>query len=179
MKKTLLIMATVLALIAATYLADQATRLPRKNAVKASNPDIGAPAPEVTLKDLDGKDVSLSQYKGQVVLVNFWATWCDPCRDEMPSIGRLRAALGGQRFEVLAVNLGEPESRIRAFRQKLSMDFPVLLDRDTAVAKAWNARILPASFIVGPDGRIAFSHLGELDWSQESVRQKIANLLAK
>jgi peroxiredoxin len=137
----------------------------------------GGAAPPLALRDLEGRLQRLEDHRGKVVLVNFWATWCDPCREEMPSLGQLRAALGARRFEVLAVNLAEPESRIHAFRETVPLNFPVLLDRDTAAAKAWKARILPASFVVGPDGRIAFSHLGELDWSQEKVRRRIEELL--
>jgi len=113
------------------------------------------------------------------VLVNFWATWCEPCRNEMPSIRELRDALAGKPFEVLAVNLAEPESRIERFMQQTPFDFPVLLDRDTKTAKAWKARILPATFIVGADGTIRYHHVGELDWSQEKVRRLIAGLLPR
>jgi peroxiredoxin len=75
------------------------------------------------------------------------------------------------------VNLGEPESRVKRFMEQVPLDFPVLLDRDTAVAKAWKARILPASFLVGPDGRIRYSVLGEIDWTDERVRSAILKLL--
>jgi len=112
-----------------------------------------------------------------VVLVNFWATWCEPCRDEMPSINKLRASLAGQPFAVLAVNLAEPETRIRRFLEKVPMEFTVLLDRDTNVAKAWNARILPASYLLGPDGRIRYSVRGEIDWTHETVRKLIVGML--
>jgi cytochrome c biogenesis protein CcmG, thiol:disulfide interchange protein DsbE len=112
-----------------------------------------------------------------VVLVNFWATWCEPCREEMPSMNRLRASLAGRPFEILAVNLGEPETRVERFLEKLPLDFPVLLDRDTATAKSWKARILPASFLVGADGRIRYSHLGETDWSSPDMRRTVERLL--
>ena len=137
----------------------------------------GGPTPAFRLQDLDGKTHSLEQYRGKVVLVNFWATWCEPCREEMPSIERLRKSLEGRPFEVLAVNLAEPESRVRGFLNTLPLGFPVLLDRDTSTAKAWKARFLPATFIVGPDGRVRYSYFGELDWSRDSVRNTIAALL--
>ena len=119
----------------------------------------------------------LALYRGQVVLINFWATWCEPCRDEMPSLERLRQSLAGRPFVILAVNLGEPPSRVRAFLLKVPMRFPILLDGDMAAAKAWNARILPASFVIGAGGRIRYSIAGELDWSAEPQRSLIAGLL--
>jgi thiol-disulfide isomerase/thioredoxin len=137
----------------------------------------GGATPALALEDLDGKAHRLDGYRGKVVLVNFWATWCDPCREEMPSIDRLRTAMQGKPFVVLAVNLAEPPSRIRSFLEKTPVGFPVLLDRDMAVAKAWKARILPATYIIGPNGQVRYSYVGELDWSQESVRRKIAALL--
>lgn len=133
--------------------------------------------PALALAGLDGRTYDLGAYRGRVVLVNFWATWCEPCREEMPAMNALRRSLAGRPFEVLAVNLGEPESRIRRFLETMPLDFPVLLDRDMAAAKAWQARVLPASFVVGPDGRIRYSALGALDWSEERVRRAIAGLL--
>ena len=139
----------------------------------------GGATPPLAIRDLDGKQHQLQDYRGKVVLVNFWATWCEPCREEMPSINRLRASLAGQPFVVLAVNLAEPESRIRRFSEQVPMDFTVLLDRDTSVAKTWGARILPASYLVGPDGRIRYSVRGEIDWAQESVRKLILEMLPR
>jgi thiol-disulfide isomerase/thioredoxin len=119
----------------------------------------------------------LADYRGKVVLVNFWATWCVPCRDEMPSIERLRASLDSRRFAVLAVNLAEPESRIQKFLDAVPLGFPVLLDRDAKIARAWQAKLLPATYIVGPDGSIRYRHLGELDWSKPEIRAQIARLM--
>ena len=83
----------------------------------------------------------------------------------------------GRRFEVLAVNLDEPEARVRKFLSQMKVDFTVLLDPEMKVAKAWNARILPASFVIGPDGRIRYSLVGELDWSHDQVVSRISELL--
>ena len=134
-------------------------------------------APALELSDLEGRTHKLADYRGKVVLVNFWATWCEPCRDEMPSIERLRASLEGRPFAVLAVNLAEPESRIRKFLDAMPLGFAVLLDRDAKVARAWQAKMLPATYIVGPDGVIRFQHRGELDWSKPEVRRQIAALM--
>ena len=139
-------------------------------------PWTGGATPRLELSDLDGKPQRLADYRGRVVLVNFWATWCEPCREEMPSFERLRASLEG-RAVVLAVNLAEPESRIRRFLDTVPVRFPVLLDRDGTTARAWQARVLPATYIIGPDGAIRYRHLGELDWSSPEVQQLILKLL--
>ncbi len=140
-------------------------------------PWTGGATPPLVLQDLHGRMHRLADYRGKVVLVNFWATWCEPCRDEMPSIERLRQSLAGKPFEVLAVNIGEPLGRIERFLEKMPLGFPMLLDRDTAAAKAWKARVVPATFLVGADGRIRYMHYGELDWSSEPVRKRVAELL--
>jgi len=137
----------------------------------------GAQPPGFALQDLEGRTHRLADYRGRVVLVNFWATWCEPCRAEMPSIERLRAALADRPFSVLAVNLAEPRSRIEKFLAVMPLGFPVLLDRDTAVAKAWRARILPATYLVDRDGRVRQVHFGELDWSSGTGRRAVEALL--
>jgi len=137
----------------------------------------GGATPPLELADLQGAKHKLADYRGKVVLVNFWATWCVPCREEMPSIERLRASLEGRPFVVLAVNLAEPESRIRKFLEATPVGFPVLLDRDTQASKAWQARLLPVTYIVGPDGAIRYRYVGELDWSGPEARKAILGLL--
>jgi thiol-disulfide isomerase/thioredoxin len=137
----------------------------------------GGPTPALELADLQGKKHSLADYRGKVVLVNFWATWCVPCREEMPSIERLRASLANRPFAVLAVNLAEPESRIQKFLDTMPLGFPILLDRDAKTTRAWHAKVLPATYIVGADGAIRYRHVGELDWSKPEVRKQIVALM--
>jgi peroxiredoxin len=137
----------------------------------------GGATPALELEDIEGKVHRLSDYRGSAVLVNFWATWCTPCREEMPSIEALRAALQGKRFVVLAVNVGESGRSARDFAGTMTLGFPLLLDRDARTSKAWGARILPASFVVGPDGRIRYSYLGALDWASLEVRTAIESLV--
>lgn len=137
----------------------------------------GGPTPGLELRELDGRVHRLADYRGKVVLVNFWATWCVPCRDEMPSIQRLKEKLAGKPFEVLAVNLDEPEARVRKFLTQMKVDFTVLLDPEKKAARAWNARVLPASFVVGPDGGIRYSLVGDLDWADDRVVSRVAELL--
>jgi cytochrome c biogenesis protein CcmG, thiol:disulfide interchange protein DsbE len=139
----------------------------------------GGATPALELEDMTGEVHRLADYRGKVVLVNFWATWCEPCRAEMPSIDGLRSALEGKPFQVLAVNLAEPVSRIERFIGMMPLRFPVLRDRDGAVAKAWKARLLPASFLIGRDGRIKYVAYGELDWTSAPVRARVDALLSE
>ena len=146
-------------------------------AAEELKPWAGGATPPLELADLRGKKHSLADYRGKVVLVNFWATWCEPCREEMPSMERLRVSLAERPFAVLAVNLAEPESRIAKFLDTVPVGFPILLDRDTKTARAWQAKVLPATYIVGPDGAIRYRHVGELDWSKPEVRKLILGLM--
>jgi peroxiredoxin len=158
----------LLALLCALALPAGAEELKRWN---------GGATPPLELVDLDGKRHRLADYRGSAVVVNFWATWCVPCRDEMPSLERLRASVERQRVVVLAVNLAEPDSRVRKFLDAVPVRFPILMDRDAAVAKAWQAKLLPATYVIGPDGAIRYRHLGELDWSKPEVRAQIVALV--
>ena len=137
----------------------------------------GVVTPPLELADLDGRTHRLADYRGKVVLVNFWATWCAPCRDEMPSIERLRGALAGRPFAVLAVNVGETEKAAREFLDKMPLKFTILLDRSLQASRAWGARILPASYVVAPNGAIRYSYFGELDWAKDDVVSTIAKLM--
>lgn len=137
------------------------------------------PTPELALPDLQGRVHQLADYRGRVVLVNFWATWCGPCREEMPSIERLRRSLEGQPFEVLAINLGEPPSRVRNFLEQNPLGLPVLLDADTQAARAWMARVLPATYLVDAEGRIRYWGFGALDWTEAPARSKVLELLGR
>jgi len=137
----------------------------------------GGVTPPLALEDMKGQTHNLAEYKGKVVLVNFWATWCEPCRAEMPSIDRLKSSLKGKPFEVLAVNMAEPLSRIEKFTASMPLGFPLLRDRDGSVGKTWKAKLLPASYLIGRDGRIHYVAYGELDWSSDAVRARVAELL--
>jgi peroxiredoxin len=134
------------------------------------------PTPAFELKDLEGKAHRLEAYRGKVVIVNFWATWCEPCREEMPSFNRLRKSLEGQPVVMFAVNYGEGEGRIAPFLAKVPIDFPVLLDRDSQVARAWKVRLMPTTYIIGTDGRIRYGYAGERDWADNAIRAKVSAL---
>jgi len=134
-------------------------------------------AMDFTLDDLSGKQHSLSSYKGQVVLLNFWASWCPPCVHEMPSMSQLNATLEDKPFSVLAVNLGEPRANIEQFIKKHPVNFSVLLDPKKTLPKAWNVFAFPTSFIIDKQGKIRFSVAGGIDWNEQPVRDAIDSLL--
>jgi cytochrome c biogenesis protein CcmG/thiol:disulfide interchange protein DsbE len=168
MKKVLLIISTVVVLIAATYFADKATRVKATGPAKSSD-QVGAktdvkPAPEVTFKDLDGKDAALKQYKGKVVLVNFWATWCDPCFVEIPWLIEMQQKYEAKGFTVLGVAMDEEgksavapflaKERFNVNGQKLPMNYPIVIGNDEVADKFGGLLGYPTSFLVSKDGKI-------------------------
>ena len=138
----------------------------------------GGPAPALALSTADGSIVNLADLRGKVVLVNFWATWCEPCRDEMPSLARLQSQMAGMPFAVLTVNMGESEPKVAAFLDQFKLDLKVLFDRDSGATKRWKVGLLPATFVIGPDGRIRYSLLGEAAWDSPGYVAAIRGLLA-
>jgi peroxiredoxin len=122
-------------------------------------PEVGALAPDFTLENLDGESVSLSDFRGQNVLVNFWATWCGPCREEMPAI---EARYNRGDFAVLAVDFGESAERVRGFLAEINVDLPVLLDLDGAVQELYRVRGYPTTFFIDRSGVIRFFHIGQM-----------------
>jgi peroxiredoxin len=123
----------------------------------------GGATPALVLRNPAGESLDLAQLRGKVVLVNFWATWCAPCVEEMPALARLRARLAPRGFEVLAVNQGEMPARVTAFVERTGLDLAILLDREKSVAKEWKVRALPTTFVVDAKGRIRLYAEGELD----------------
>jgi thiol-disulfide isomerase/thioredoxin len=140
-------------------------------------PWTGAAIPPLALGDLGGTRRALADYRGHVVLVNFWATWCEPCRDELASIIRLQERLAGQPFVVLLVNYGEARARVAEFARREAIAFPILLDPNQDAPKAWRVRVLPSSFVVGPDSRVRYSVIGEIDWARDDAVEVVQSLL--
>ena len=137
----------------------------------------GGKTPAFKLPDLDGTERTLAEFKGKVVVVNFWATWCEPCRAEMPSMQKLADQFGPDKLVVLGVNYQEGEPRIRRFLQQNPVRFTVLMDRDGATTKAWITRIFPTSLIIAPDGRVRHLVVGEYDWESKAMADTITKLL--
>ena len=142
-------------------------------------PWAGKGTPSLTLEDVAGRTVDLRKMKGQVVLVNFWATWCEPCRDEMPGLERLRAKLQGKPFEVLAVNFGESNPKVAAFLEREKLTLPVLMDPEKKAADRWKAKGLPMTFLVDARGQVRYWVFGERDWSEGEALGYVEKLVAE
>ena len=122
------------------------------------------PAPPLMLADMDGRITDLNQLRGQWLMVHFWASWCGPCRREMPSIQRLAGEITADVLRIILVNTAEPEESVFAFLAIVGPDLETLLDRDGQVTARWQPRGLPASFFVDPNGRVRYVALGGREW---------------
>jgi thiol-disulfide isomerase/thioredoxin len=138
-------------------------------------PEVG-PTPPLVLKDLGGKPHTLEDYRGQVVLLNFWATWCPPCLIEMPAMQRLKAAFPDTAFTVLAVNVKESREKVWRFQKMLNVNFRVLLDTSGQAAENWNVAVYPTSYLIDGTGRIRYMAYGMLDWDSTAIKQVIEKL---
>ncbi len=146
---------------------------------KDLKPYSGEPLPDFTLSDMAGNSHTLSSYRGKVVMVNFWATYCGPCIKEIPSMARLKEKLSGKPFEILAIDMAEEKSDVEAFmlRHKISVNFPVLLDSEGEVIEQWMVSAVPTTFIVGPRGKIHYALYGGLEWDNDEVVSTVHKLL--
>lgn len=124
----------------------------------------GRPAPALQLADMDGKSVNLAQLKGRWVLVHFWASWCGPCRREMPTLPKLINAFPPERLSVILVNTAESDEDVFTFLASVSPELTTLMDRDGQVTERWQPRGLPSTFFVDPQGRLRYQALGGRDW---------------
>ena len=181
MKKVLLILITVMFLIGVTWKLDKATRVKVKiPATGASHPDAsaGAMAPEVTFKDLEGKDVPLRSYRGQVVLINFWATWCDPCFVEIPWLIEMQQKYEAKGFTVLGISMDEEgksavapflaKERFNVNGQKLPMNYPIVIGNDAVADKFGGLLGYPTSFLISRDGKIVKKVQGLINYEELS-----------
>lgn len=125
--------------------------------------EVDQPAPELTLYDLDGNQVSLSDFEGQVVLLNNWATWCPPCRQEMPEFNAYYQKYRDQGFQVVAVEAGQPEDQVREFVEEQGLEFIILLDPELQSMETFQERTLPTSFVIDRRGHLRLAWLGAIN----------------
>jgi thiol-disulfide isomerase/thioredoxin len=176
MKKVAIIVFTVLVLVGVTVYADHATRLPTKpvemESLQPSTP-VSKPEPDLKLKDLDGKDVALADLKGKVVFVNFWATWCGPCQDEIPSLIDLQNKYAGKGFTVLGIAMDDDgksvvapfvaKEKYEVNGQKLLINYPVVIGSDEAADKFGGIMGYPTSFLISRSGKQIMKFQGAPD----------------
>lgn len=157
--------AAVLALLAG-FAAAQAERL---TPVPAP-----IPAPELAVTDLAGRVHTMADYRGRLAVVSFWASWCAPCRVEMPALGRLAAAIGDDEVAVLAVNLGDTAQAIERFLSIVETgEVTILSDPSGALAEPWHVVGLPVTYVVGPDGTVLLVALGAREWDDPQIVSQI------
>ncbi len=139
----------------------------------------GEPLPDFTLSDMGGTPHTLSKYRGKVVMVNFWATYCGPCIKEMPSMANLKNQLSGKPFEILAIDMAEERADIEGFMQRhnIEVNFPILLDTEGLVIEQWMVSAVPTTFIIGPQGKIHYALYGAIEWDSDEVVNTINSLL--
>ena len=152
----------------------QAAGAPGTGAAPAAPaPVVGAPAPDFALKDLAGNTVKLSDFAGQPVLINFWATWCGPCRAEMPAIEDRYKTYANSGFVVLAVDVDEPAEVVEPYVKELGLTFPILLDTGASVTELYRVLGFPTSFWINAEGVIVAQHTGPM------FEDQLDNYLAK
>jgi peroxiredoxin len=142
---------------------------------QASVPE--TPAPSFSLPDSSGHMVSLSDYQGQVILINFWASWCGPCRKEMPLLQELSQRYGPLGFTLLGVNVEEDSSLADKFLAETPVNFPILYDRENVVSKAYDVIAMPTTVIVDREGRVRFIHHGYKDGYESDYQDQVRTLI--
>lgn len=135
------------------------------------------PVPAFSLSDLDRRTWQLAELRGHAVMLNFWATWCEPCRAEMPSLEALAARHRADGLVVLAVNFRESESIIRRFLEKMPIALPIVMDLQGTVTKAWTPGVFPSTVLIDRAGQPRRTVVGEFDWGSDLVRPWMSELL--
>jgi len=144
---------------------------------RANDPRL--PAPAIELSALDGSRVSLAAARGQVVFVNFWATWCPPCREEMSSMERAHQKTRGENIVLLAVNVGETADQVFEFTGHYPVTFPLPIDADGAVLRRYPVVGLPTTFVIDPRGRVIYRAIGGREWDDERLLAELRKLVRR
>jgi peroxiredoxin len=143
----------------------------------AAMPGPGSAAPDFTLHSSTGKNLKLSEYRGRVVMINFWATWCGPCRQEMPHLNRLYAQYQRAGFMLVGVNVDDDPKNARAMADQLGVRFPVLYDRDKQVSRRYDVDAMPATVILDRDGKVRYLHRGYRAGTEKAYETQLRELL--
>jgi peroxiredoxin len=143
----------------------------------AAAPTLQAPAPDFTLRDASGHPVRLQEQRGQVVMLNFWASWCGPCRQEMPHLNRLNAQYRQAGFVLLGVNVDDDPQAAQAAAARLGVQFTVLLDAEKAVTRRYDLGSMPATVLIDRDGRVRHLHRGYREGLEAAYEQQIRELV--
>lgn len=169
--------ACFLGLLVVLSMSSWAEEPPLSHTMTSVTPPI--PTPDFTLSDMDGEPHSLSDYRGKVVMLNFWATWCPPCKREMPSMERLYSKLKDRGFEVVAVNQFEDPDLVFEFTGRLSLPptFPILFDRDSRVAEIFKVRGLPTTYLLDKEGNIRYRAIGGREFDHAEIEALITDLM--
>ena len=133
----------------------------------------------INLKTASGESFTREDFSGKVTLVNFWASWCGPCVEEIPALNRLREYMKGRPFELISINYAEKPEQIREFLNMVKVDFPVLLDEDGSYSAKWNVLVYPATFVIATDGNIVYGVNGAIEWDNEEITGKLEALMGK
>jgi thiol-disulfide isomerase/thioredoxin len=139
----------------------------------------GRPAPALELADMDGRTTDLTALRGRWVMVHFWASWCGPCRREMPTLEALAREIPAQRLAMVLVNTAETDDEVFAFLTIVAPSLATLMDRDGRVTDRWQPRGLPSSFLVDPDGRLRYLALGGREWNSPAYLDFLKSLTAR
>ena len=142
------------------------------------NPYQGTVQPQAfSLKDVHGKTYTETDFSGKVSVINFWASWCPPCVEEIPSLNRLRKKMQGKPFQLISINYAESAQSIKRFMKKVAVDFPVLIDPDGKTTRSWRVVAFPSTFVIGPDGKIKYGVNAAIHWDTPEVITQIEGLM--
>lgn len=144
---------------------------------QAAMPTTGSVAPDFTLKSNSGKNLKLSEFRGQVIMINFWATWCGPCREEMPLLNRIHEQYRKAGFTLLGVNIDDRPATAQAMAKNLGIRFPILFDTEKRVSRLYDVNAMPSTLLIDRDGRVRHIHLGYRPGYEARYESQVRELL--